>query len=186
MSDYYEYYHKNPHELSPLSDKEEEEMFEEAMYDKIESMEPWEYLDWGSGDEKYDINPVASFKGIQVWSCNNVPNARIQREIDKEVSKVSAERLTVFYDDYYQNWRWPMSREASGKGTVRLVNHQHIKGEQTLSLLQRLKLISIPVSAVEPSMVEMLLRLRQAFDAEHVTKKFYKEFKLIKIVFLIK
>ena len=128
------------------------------------------------GDEKYDINPVASFKGIQVWSCNNVPNARIQREIDKEVSKVSAERLTVFYDDYYQNWRWPMSREASGKGTVRLVNHQHIRGEQTLSLLQRLKLISIPVSAVEPSMVEMLLRLRQAFDAEHVTKKFYKEF----------
>ena len=55
MSDYYEYYHKNPHELAPLSDKEEEEMFEEAMYDKIESMEPWEYLDWCSGGEKYDI-----------------------------------------------------------------------------------------------------------------------------------
>ena len=55
MSDYYEYYHKNPHELPPLSDKEEEELFEEAMYDQMDLMEPWEYLDWCSGGEKYDI-----------------------------------------------------------------------------------------------------------------------------------
>jgi hypothetical protein len=125
---------------------------------------------------KFDIQPVANFKGIQVWSCNSLPNARIQREIDKEVSKFSTERLTIFHDDLKQTWRWPMSRESTGKGNVRLVSHDHIKGQKTLSLLQRLEAITIPLKDNEPSLVEMLKRLRKAFDAEHVTKKFYKEF----------
>ena len=128
------------------------------------------------GEENFEISPVAGFKGIQVWVCNSLPNARIQREIDKEVSKISAERLLIFYDKDKQIWRWPMSRESTGKGIVRLVSHDHIKGQNTLSLLQRLNLIAIPLDENEPSLIEMLLRLRRAFDAEQVTKKFYKEF----------
>ena len=93
--------------------------------------------------ENYVLIPIASFKGIQVWSCEGVPNAKNQREIDKEISKISAERLIIFHDQFGQNWRWPMSREASGKGIVRLVNHEHRKGQQTLSLIQRLNLILI-------------------------------------------
>ncbi len=128
------------------------------------------------GEEKFELIPIAQFKGIQVWSCKGVPNARIQREIDKEVSKISAERLTIFYNASLQNWRWPMSKEASGRGVVRLVNHEHIKGQNTLSLLQRLKLIEIEINRDEPTLVEILIKLRKAFDAEQVTKKFYKEF----------
>lgn len=126
--------------------------------------------------EKYLVNPVANFKGIQVWECPAIPNARIQREIDKSASKFSAERLVIFHDEAQQNWRWPMARESSGKGIIRLVNHEHIKGQKTLSLLQRLSLIEVPLDSEEPSLIEMLLRLRKAFDAEQITKKFFKEF----------
>ena len=35
------------------------------------------------GEENFEISPVAGFKGIQVWVCKSLPNARIQREIDK-------------------------------------------------------------------------------------------------------
>lgn len=126
--------------------------------------------------EKISLNPIASFKGIQVWGCSSVPNARIQREIDKEISKTSTERLVIYYDDLRHIWRWPMSRETTGKGIVRLVSHEHLKGQKTLSLIQRLQLISISLTEPEPSLVEMLLRMRKAFDAEQVTKKFYKEF----------
>jgi hypothetical protein len=125
---------------------------------------------------KFELTSVASYKGIQVWTCNQIPNARIQREIDKQVSKISAERLLIFYDDLEQNWRWPMSKESSGKGIVRLVNHQHIKGNKTVSLLQRLKLIQISLQTEPPTLVEMLLRLRKAFDADQITKTFYREF----------
>jgi hypothetical protein len=128
------------------------------------------------GVENYQIKPIASFKGIQVWECMGLPNARIQREIDKEVSKVSTERLIIFHDEELQIWRWPMSRESSGKGIVRLVSHEHRKGRMTLSLVQRLNLIAISLEGDEPSLVEMLLRLRRAFDADQITKKFYKEF----------
>ena len=69
-----------------------------------------------------------------------------------------------------------MSRESSGKGIIRLVNHEHIRGQRTLSLLQRLKFIAISLDDDAPSLVEMLLRLRKAFDADQITKSFYKEF----------
>jgi len=126
--------------------------------------------------EKITLTPISSFKGIQVWGCSSVPNARIQREIDKEISKTSTERLVIYFDDVRHKWRWPMSREVTGKGIVRLVSHEHLKGQKTLSLLQRLQQISISLTEPEPSLVEMLLRMRKAFDAEQVTKKFYKEF----------
>lgn len=128
------------------------------------------------GGQKIALTPIASYKGIQVWGCNSVPNARIQREIDKEISKTSTERLVIYFDETRHIWRWPMSRESSGKGIIRLVSHEHIKGQKTLSLLQRLQQISISLSEPEPSLVDMLLRMRKAFDAEQVTKKFYKEF----------
>ena len=128
------------------------------------------------GNEIYELIPVASYRGIQVWACASIPNARVQREIDKSISAVSAERLIIFYDKAQQNWRWPMSRESSGKGIVRLVNHEHIKGNSTLSLIQRLNLLKITLSEEPPSLVEMLLRLRKAFDADQITKNFYREF----------
>jgi hypothetical protein len=127
-------------------------------------------------DLKFIATPVAQYKGIQVWSCNKLPNAKIQREIDKAISKVSTERLTIFHDGIFQNWRWPMSRESSGNGITRLISHEHIKGQKTVSLLQRLQLIQIELESHEPNLVEMLVRLRKAFDADQVTKKFYREF----------
>jgi len=126
--------------------------------------------------QSFRVTPVASFKGIQVWSCDSLPSSKIQREIDKELSKLSTERLTIFYDAISQNWRWPMSRESTGKGIIRLISHEHVKGNNTQSLLQRLQSIQIDLSSKEPSLVEMLLKLRRAFDADQVTKKFYREF----------
>lgn len=130
------------------------------------------------GAEKFEVLPVSSFKGIQVWACPTIPNARIQREIDKSLSAISAERLVIFYNSQKQEWRWPMSREASGKGVIRLVNHEHIKKQKTLSLLQRLRLITIDFRQDSPSLIDMLLKLRKAFDAEQVTKNFYREFSI--------
>ena len=153
------------------------EQFSELFIDELgwnQPISPEQNLKIAAQD--FRLIPVASFKGIQVWSCNSAPSSKIQREIDKELSKISTERLTIFYDSINQNWRWPMSRESTGKGIIRLINHEHIKGNKTQSLLQRLQSIQVDLSAREPSLVEMLLKLRRAFDADQVTKKFYREF----------
>ena len=160
--------------ISLIDGKEFQKLFlEELGWDRPQKTEElnFEYL-----GENFAIHPVAGFKGIQVWSCEGVPNARIQREIDRIVSKVSAERLIIFYNNDKQSWRWPMSKESTGKGVVRLINHEHIVGQVTLSLLQRLQMVAISLDAPEPSLVEMLLRLRKAFDADQITKSFYREF----------
>lgn len=155
----------------------DEDKFSELFIDELGWNRPeGQTLKYSHGNEILEVVPIAGFKGIQVWACNSLPNALIQRDIDKEISKISAERLVIFHDVSKQTWKWPMSRETSGKGAVRLVGHDHIRGQNTLSLLQRLKTISISLNDAEPTLVEMLLRMRKAFDAEQVTKKFYKEF----------
>ena len=127
------------------------------------------------GDE-FVVEPVSNYKGIQVWKCQALPSARVQREIDRHISNVSAERLVIFFNEENQNWRWPMAREASGKGVIRLVNHEYKTGVNNVALLQRLQSISVPLKGTPPTLVEMLQRLRRAFDADQITKSFYKEF----------
>ncbi len=163
----------NSHWLSLIDNERFAELFiEELGWNQPISNEQ-EFL---IASQSFSLIPIANFKGIQVWSCSSVPSSKIQREIDKELSKISTERLTIFYDSMGQNWRWPMSRESTGKGIIRLINHEHVKGNNTQSLLQRLQSIQIDLSSEEPSLVEMLLKLRRAFDADQVTKKFYREF----------
>jgi len=124
----------------------------------------------------FKLSPVASFKGIQVWLCNSVPPTRVQREIDRQVSKLSMERLVIYTDGKSQHWRWPMAKESNGRGIVRLVDHEYKLGQRSLALTQRLELIRISLDSPEPSLVEMLIRLRKAFDADQVTKSFYNAF----------
>lgn len=124
---------------------------------------------------QYQMQPVAAYKGIQVWACNAIPSARIQRQIDREISKLSVERLVIFHDDQLQHWRWPMTNQSSGRGQTRLVNHEYWVGRNNVALIQRLGLIEIPVGG-EPSLFEILRKMHMAFDADRLTKSFYSEY----------
>lgn len=121
------------------------------------------------------LDPVAEYRGIVVWVAAELPTGRVQRLVDAQVAKESRERLVIFMDQERQHWRWPMASDAGGKGTVRLVTHEHIVGRTTESLLQRLEFIKIGIDD-DPTVVEMLALLRRAFDADQVTKAFYRRF----------
>ena len=112
--------------------------------------------DIDSPPDDYPVNGRDLMTGIPKQII--VSYSEIAHAIDKSISKISAERLVIFHDAEHQNWRWPMSREASGKGIIRLVNHEHVLGQKTLSLLQRLKFIQISLNAEAPTLVDMLLR----------------------------
>ena len=55
------------------------------------------------------------------------------------------------------------------------MTHEHYNGRRTESLLQRLAQIEINIEH-EPTVVEVLTALRKAFDAERITKAFFKRF----------
>jgi hypothetical protein len=144
-----------------------------------------EELLWDRPDQKpiaveveglhYTLEQVAGFAGLRVWLCAVVPDRRTQRLIDKEVRKVSTERLLIFADRDVQEWRWLQSPDTQGAGQPRLVTHRHRVGSQNQALDQRLEMIAVSFSD-DVNLIGMLRRMRRAFDAEQVTRRFYTEF----------
>lgn len=127
--------------------------------------------------DEYDVTltEVAQYKGVRVWVCDDLLDARTQRFVDREIKKHSTERLIVFADQFHQEWRWPQTSDDRGRGKTRLVSHLHMVGRENPALEQRLRLIEIGVTE-SPSVLEVLKRLRAAFDADRVTKAFYDKF----------
>lgn len=128
-------------------------------------------------DDEYDVvcTEIAQYKGIRIWLCNDILDARTQRYVDKEIKKHSTERLVIFAGDIEQEWRWPQCSDDQGRGKTRLVSHRHIIGRENHALEQRLAMIEIKVTE-SPSIIEVLRRLRAAFDADRITKAFYDKF----------
>lgn len=128
-------------------------------------------------DDEYDVvcTEIAQYKGVRIWLCNDILDARTQRYVDKEIRKHSTERLVIFAGDMEQEWRWPQSSDDQGRGKTRLVSHRHIIGRENEALEQRLAMIEIKVTE-SPSIIEVLRRLRAAFDADRITKAFYDKF----------
>lgn len=126
-------------------------------------------------DISYTLNPIAEYRGVRVWECPEVPDKRTQRGIDAEMKKNSAERLVIFRDSAHQEWKWPLSSDSLGRGSSRIITHEHYRGNRTEALLQRLRQIEIGLDE-EPSVVEVVGRLRRAFDADSVTKSFFSRF----------
>jgi len=126
-------------------------------------------------DEIFRLDPVAEYRGVRVWACPSMPDRRVQRAIDAQMKTNSIERLLIFYDSVSQQWKWPLSSDSQGRGSSRIVTHEHFTGNQTEALLQRLRQIEIAIGE-QPSVVDVVGRLRRAFDADAVTKSFYKRF----------
>lgn len=124
---------------------------------------------------QYTLRQVAGFSGLRVWLCSELPDGRTQRLIDKEVRKASSERLLIFAGSHRQDWSWLQSPDAEGVGQPRLVRHQHFVGSDNPALDQRLQMISIGFDE-NINLIEVLRKMRSAFDAEQVTRKFYNQF----------
>lgn len=123
----------------------------------------------------YQARQVAGYKGVRVWQVNALPDNRTQRLIDAELRRVSDERLIVFGDRHTQEWRWPQVGNTQGAGQARLVTHKHVVGSRNEALDQRLAMVEIGLSE-SPTVPELLRRMRSAFDADKITKDFYKKF----------
>ncbi len=110
-----------------------------------------------------------------MWKVDTVPDNRTQRLIDAELRRHSDERLFIFQTVPIKEWRWPQSSDTQGKGQPRLVTHRHTVGRGNPALDQRLLMIALGIDE-EPTVVELLKRMRSAFDADRVTRSFYDKF----------
>lgn len=127
-------------------------------------------------DDAVEALEVATKKGVGVWYCSSVPGSEIQRRLDVEIARLTAERVLVFGDGVEQQWKWPEPRK-SGSGT-RLVTHRYVAGSRNDGLIQRLAAVRFTLAEQTGlTVIDVRERVRMAFNADTVTAKFYKEFK---------
>lgn len=119
---------------------------------------------------------VAEKRGVMVWSIGllEIPSRAEQHRKARELRQWSSDQLVVFAAPREQLWLWPEQR-PSGTGW-RLVDHHYRTGEGNDALLQRLDRVRFKIKE-KLTGPQVLERVRQSFNVDKVTKKFYTEFK---------
>ena len=119
---------------------------------------------------------VAEKRGVMVWSIGllEIPTRAEQHRKARELRQWSPDQLVVFTAPTEQLWLWPEQR-PSGTGW-RLVDHHYRTGEGNDALLQRLDRVRFEIKE-KLTGPEVLERVRQSFNVDKVTKRFYTEFK---------
>ncbi len=127
------------------------------------------------GSREVTLSPIATKRGMTVYHCAEIPTADAMAKIDRAVSKKSLERLIIYADDSRQLWRWPESRKSGG---TRFVSHRFEPDSPSDALVQRLVSVHFELGE-EPNLtiLDVLHRVRSAFNSDEVTEKFYKEYK---------
>lgn len=118
-------------------------------------------------DETFTLQQVAGYKGLRIWHCPVLPPRKIQRQIDVLVGQDNQERLVIFTNEQRQEWRWPR-RAQLGSANAKLLVHQHILGDRSTHLTQRLQAIELDFDE-DLSLVALLDKMRDAFDHEAET-----------------
>ncbi len=131
----------------------------------------------------YLLRGLAQKRGVQIFQCDadgdgRMPDHGTRRKIEKQVTKSAYEHLIIFVDGAraVQIWQW-VAREPGQPAKYREYAYHpgHQAGE---SLVQKLHTIYFPLSEEEAiDLTGTVHRLRDAFDRDRVTKKFYERFK---------
>ena len=132
----------------------------------------------------YQLTAIAEKRGLVVFECpatgtdGRIPDYATRRKIQKQVSKLVHEHF-IIYTDRKNNidvWQW-VKREQGKPDACR--EHRYNRNEHSgESLIQKLKTIAFSLDEEEQlTLFEVTGRVRTAFYAERVTKKFYDRFK---------
>ena len=147
-------------------------------------------LSFEIGEYTYALEALAEKRGVQIIQCKpdsdgNVPDYNTRRKIEKQVTRSAYEHLIIFvnHENTVQIWQW-VARQPGKPAAYRehTYNPQRQSGD---ALIQKLEAITIPLDEEETlDLTGTVYRLRDAFDRDRVTKRFYDGFKKEHGVFL--
>ena len=130
--------------------------------------------------EDSNLSPVAvaDKRGVTAWLVEcpaGAPERSEQHRVVRRLKRFSRDQLVVFVSPGQHLWLWPEQR-PSGVG-YRLVDHVYPSAAPTEALLQRLVGASFTLDEEDGlTATSVLARIRRSFNADMVTKSFYREF----------
>lgn len=131
-------------------------------------------------EEIYALEAIAIKRGVIAFLCNcpeDIPLHAVRRKIDRQVTKSHQEHFIVFVDEEkrQQIWQWVLSEPGR---PLSIREHTYIQGQSGDSLLQKLEGIKFSLEEEDDlTLVDVIGRLRAAFNVERATKRFYDHFK---------
>jgi len=131
----------------------------------------------------YPLRAIAEKRGVQILMSDpgdggGIPDYATRRRIEKQVTKAAYEHLIIYIDGRktQQIWQWVFRQPGQPSGYRE--HHYHPEHHQGDSLIQKLQTITFQLSEEEGlTLTGVAFRLRDAFDRDRVTKKFYEHFK---------
>jgi len=130
-----------------------------------------------AGGAQYTLAPVADKRGVRIFHCNAIPERNTRQRIEREITKRAYEHLIIFTDpaNAKQIWQW-VAREKGKPAAFR--EHTWLASSAPDALIQKLDHIAFALSEEEGlTLAGTTLRMRDAFDREKITKRFYEAFK---------
>ena len=125
----------------------------------------------------FSLAPVAEKRGVRIFHCAIIPDRAVRQKIERETAKRIFEHLIIFTDaaKTTQIWQW-VAREKGKPAAFR--EHVWLTHGAPDALIQKLDHIVFTLDEEEGvTLAGTTLRMRDAFDREKITKKFYDAFK---------
>jgi hypothetical protein len=133
-------------------------------------------------ENSYLLVNIAEKRNVQIFACEPMndteyPSSVERRKIEVKVRKFAHEHLIIFIDreKTVQRWQWVFRKPGQ---PAQYKEHLFENRQGTEALLQKLDSIEININDEENlRLLDVSLRLRDGFDKDKVTKKFYDNFK---------
>jgi hypothetical protein len=133
---------------------------------------------------RFALSPVADKRGVRIFHCAAIPENRVRKRIERELTKSIYEHLIIFTDEArtQQIWQW-VEREKGKPAAVR--DHIWQTSQSPELMLQKLEHIVFPLESEEALTLAGTIRsLKDAFTREQITRRFFGEFQTQHAAFL--
>jgi type I restriction-modification system DNA methylase subunit len=120
------------------------------------------------------IEKIATLRGLDIWVVSNDGKSDIST-VEKEIAKLSTERLVINSDDKSHHWRWPEPRRG---GAIRINSHAQQIRTAPEWLVQRLSSLRFEINTQQSlTVLDVREKMRNSFASEQITNQFFNEFK---------
>lgn len=132
------------------------------------------------GAQDYALKPIAEKRGVQIFCCvskgSTLPPYADRQKIERELTKRVFEHLIIYVDatNSTQIWQWVAREKGKPAAYREYAYHAH---QEPDGILEKLEHIAFSLSDEEGlTLAGAVVRLKDAFDREKLTKKFYERF----------
>jgi hypothetical protein len=147
-------------------------------------------LDVQVDGQTYSLHAFAEKRGVQIFTCQpdgdgKIPDYATRRKIEKQLTKSAYEHLIIFVDNDRKTQIWQWVARQPGQPAAYREHPYHPQYQSGDALIQKLDVVTIPLDEEEAlDLTGTIHKLRDAFDRDRVTRRFYDHFKREHTAFL--